>query len=454
MTNQHATEEQERQETEKTDLQKRQQVIKTLAVSGLAVTAWNKPIVNSLILPAHAQTTTPAQTTTAPTGSGTGTASVLYSYNDTDGTRQEANAPFNYRVSDIDTATGAVEIEILPDPQTASLLPETRALDYFIQPAISQTNSRLSITGGTLTGTIDLTNGGASTAAGSIRATSPDGESCTITTSFTLSYNAVSKMIEFDQSQFTMTAGGCNSIGTVTGFRINTRPKAYAVAAPTATTPAPTNTNAINQYNARGQKHGTWIEPRGNGTETGEYVNGQKQGIWTAISADGTVSRGQYVDGREHQEAGEGAERRPDGSIWTSTWVNGVEVKSTIRTLPRNTDIGINQYNARGQKHGTWIEKTPWESTATGEYVNGQKQGIWLERWASGEIARGPYVNNKEHGTWIETKPNGNTVTSEWVNGKISGDILIKDRNGSIIRTIDDCDGETSTNCSGGNPRL
>ncbi len=43
-------------EEQKTDREKRQQIIKTLAVGGLAVTAWNKPIINSVILPAHAQT--------------------------------------------------------------------------------------------------------------------------------------------------------------------------------------------------------------------------------------------------------------------------------------------------------------------------------------------------------------------------------------------------------------
>ncbi len=39
-----------------TDLQKRQRIIKSLAVGGVAITAWHKPIINSVILPAHAQT--------------------------------------------------------------------------------------------------------------------------------------------------------------------------------------------------------------------------------------------------------------------------------------------------------------------------------------------------------------------------------------------------------------
>ncbi len=43
------------QESQKTDLQKRKQIIRSLAVGGLAVTAWQKPIVNSVLLPAHAQ---------------------------------------------------------------------------------------------------------------------------------------------------------------------------------------------------------------------------------------------------------------------------------------------------------------------------------------------------------------------------------------------------------------
>ncbi len=46
----------------KTDLQKRKQIIQSLAVGGLAVTAWQKPIINSVLLPAHAQ---PSGNTTA-----------------------------------------------------------------------------------------------------------------------------------------------------------------------------------------------------------------------------------------------------------------------------------------------------------------------------------------------------------------------------------------------------
>ncbi len=58
-----------KQEKQKTDLRKRQQIIKTLAVGGLAVTAWHKPVVSSIVLPAHAQTSpgTTTTTTTAPT---------------------------------------------------------------------------------------------------------------------------------------------------------------------------------------------------------------------------------------------------------------------------------------------------------------------------------------------------------------------------------------------------
>ncbi len=44
------------QEIERTNLKKRQQIIKSLAVGGVAITAWHQPIVNSVILPAHAQT--------------------------------------------------------------------------------------------------------------------------------------------------------------------------------------------------------------------------------------------------------------------------------------------------------------------------------------------------------------------------------------------------------------
>ncbi len=57
-------------EEEKTDLQKRSQIIKSLTVGGVAVTAWNKPIINSVLLPAHADVSPNGGTGSGEMGSG------------------------------------------------------------------------------------------------------------------------------------------------------------------------------------------------------------------------------------------------------------------------------------------------------------------------------------------------------------------------------------------------
>lgn len=54
----------------------RRQVVKTVLVGGtlatlILPTKWTKPLVNSIIVPAHAQASAPATTTTTTTTSGT-----------------------------------------------------------------------------------------------------------------------------------------------------------------------------------------------------------------------------------------------------------------------------------------------------------------------------------------------------------------------------------------------
>ncbi len=209
-----------KQEAQKTDLSKRQQIIKTLAVGGLAVTAWNKPVVNSIILPAHAQTSPVSGNGNA--GPGVGAAMLSFTVTDpTTNVASPANAPFGFRVGIVDASTGDFEVMILPTNQTAGLTPGPGAFDWLVQPAIAQTANQIVITGGILTGTVDLVNGGEAEADGNLILGTGAGVGCDCPVLFTIQYNAQTGRIEFDQAAFDLDYDISEFIGTCTSLNLN-----------------------------------------------------------------------------------------------------------------------------------------------------------------------------------------------------------------------------------------
>ena len=216
MPDQHETEKQEKQP----DVEKRNR-IKGLMAGGAVVagsTVWSKPVVNSLILPAHAQTS-PAS------GSGPGTGAAMLSYTVTDpatNVTSPGNAPFGFRVGMVNASTGDFEVMISPNNQTAHHLDTSPgALDWLVQPAIAQTTNQIVITGGTLTGTVDLVNGGEAEAEGNLILGTGAGVGCDCPVLFTIQYNAQTRRIEFDQAAFELDYDIREFIGTCASLNLN-----------------------------------------------------------------------------------------------------------------------------------------------------------------------------------------------------------------------------------------
>ena len=60
--------------------------------------------------------------------------------------------------------------------------------------------------------------------------------------------------------------------------------------------------NLINLYNAKGEKHGLWIDYHSNGQlwYKGHYVNGKKEGYWEWYYFNGQLWwKGHFVRGEE-----------------------------------------------------------------------------------------------------------------------------------------------------------
>ncbi len=224
----------EKKEKQKPDHVKRNR-LKGLAASGVLVTAsstpWSKPMVNSLLLPAHAQTspTPPTADTTNPAepmggeaGPGVGAAMMSFTVTDPDtNMASQVNAPFGFKVGMVNTTTGNFEVIILPMTNTASLTPSPGILDLLVQPAIAQTANQVVITGGTLTGTVDLVNGGAAQSAGNLILGTGEGVGCDCPVMFTVQYNAATGRIEFDQAAFELDYDISEFIGTCAALNLN-----------------------------------------------------------------------------------------------------------------------------------------------------------------------------------------------------------------------------------------
>ena len=197
--------------------------LKGLATGGVLVAAsstpWAKPVINSVLLPAHAQT---SPTSMPEVGPGVGTAMMSFTVTDPDtNVASLINAPFGFKVGMVDASTGEFEVMILPMNNTASLTPSPGILDLFVQPAIAQTANQVVITGGTLTGTVDLVNGGAAQSAGNLILGTGEGVGCDCPVMFTVQYNAATGRIEFDQAAFDLDYDIGEFIGTCAALNLN-----------------------------------------------------------------------------------------------------------------------------------------------------------------------------------------------------------------------------------------
>lgn len=187
------------------------------------------------------------QSNTAEAGAGTATMSFTVTDPDT-GVSSPSTAPFGFRVDRVNADTGEFEVTILPTDQMVSLTPGSDSLDWLIQPAIAQTGNQIVISGGSLTGTVDLVNGGEASAEGALILGTGEGINCDCPVLFTVQYNSETGRMEFDLAGFELdydisefTDGGtCAELNlnlTELGdIMITSRPESIVVTTPSTST--------------------------------------------------------------------------------------------------------------------------------------------------------------------------------------------------------------------------
>ncbi|MDC1141763.1 toxin-antitoxin system YwqK family antitoxin [Planctomycetota bacterium] len=242
---------------------------------------------------------------------------------------------------------------------------------------------------------------------------------------------------------------------------------------------------------------GRWQEFHQNGKPKtdGDYVEGQKQGLWVTYFDNGTVES--QLTYKDDQLIGEFERWHSNGQkAEAGKWENGEKIGSWMSwhpngNLAQNIEYKDGQLNGasftyynndtakeRGQyveglKHGLWVlmysdktveEKVRWEHgkrhgkafgnhtngllAYEGEWDTGKRIGEWVRMTASGAfIEEGEYVDGLRHGEFKLYHDNGIIKeTGRFENDKRVGDWIETDESGEVIAHHAYADGElTST---------
>ena len=114
----------------------------------------------------------------------------------------------------------------------------------------------------------------------------------------------------------------------------------------------------MNEFDAAGLKTGRWEEPDPHGgTIAGEYLDGQRTGLWRHLFRDGGVrSEFHYVDG---ELTGECAWFRPSGELrQQGGFLNGEKHGRWKRWTDRGIPIDEGEFE-HGSKTGSWTYYKP-----------------------------------------------------------------------------------------------
>jgi len=119
-----------------------------------------------------------------------------------------------------------------------------------------------------------------------------------------------------------------------------------------------------NAFDSAGRKVGDWSEPDAHGgVMVGEYVDGDRQGLWRHFFADGRLrSQGEYRNGALHGK-------------WT--WY-----RAAGGMLQRGGFF-------EGEKHGRWERWTAEQTLIdSGDWSHGKKIGDWISYNPDGTVRR------------------------------------------------------------------
>lgn len=126
------------------------------------------------------------------------------------------------------------------------------------------------------------------------------------------------------------------------------------------------------------------------GLESGEIINGVKQGVWVGYTAEGTkVEEGTYTDG---YKTGPWKIFHENGEIWKQ-----------------------GSYDGKGLRTGEWstFDKAG-KMLIKGNFQQDIQEGIWEYYHLSGSVrAKGNMSGGKRNGEWVKLDEEGNQLESK-----------------------------------------
>ncbi len=184
------------------------------------------------------------------------------------------------------------------------------------------------------------------------------------------------------------------------------------------------NREAINRYAGDGEKTGLWITFHPNEVKKleGNYVNGQRNGIWKEYDEKGKLLNiYEYKDGQlaDNETALNVIDQEkyyyPNGQVKRVETRQGNKRQGFTKTYDKDGNLILSQIfrndtlvaegnqNNEGKNVGLW--KYYWPNgnlKSTGNYKNGLKDGAWKYYFRNGELEQeGFWKSGKLDGEWI-----------------------------------------------------
>ncbi|CAD8191775.1 unnamed protein product [Paramecium pentaurelia] len=217
----------------------------------------------------------------------------------------------------------------------------------------------------------------------------------------------------------------------------------------------------VGGYYSNGLKYGLWKEPiqnywnKAQVFEVGQYINGQKRGVWMYIYNKKKLNGGQYNEqGQKNgkwRDLSDGFHEKSQ-VIYDGEYINGQKVgkwdiyfQDHYENKPKLIGGGLYNETGQGYKNGRWIElshefRRTSQITFDGQYINDKKVGRWDIYWNqygnNYKIGGGSYDqsgNEVKINGWIElregfTEESKITYHGEYQNGKQIGrwDVLYR----------------------------
>jgi len=131
----------------------------------------------------------------------------------------------------------------------------------------------------------------------------------------------------------------------------------------------------------------------------------------------GGVYTGQARD--DWQPHGTGAQKWPDGTVYTGSWVAGSA--HGRGKLVKSDGSGYEGDWVEGRKHGDGSEWLVDQSQYHGQFADGQKHGTGCFQWEGGASYTGDFCEDVLHGEGVFLWGDGRSYRGQWVQSRMHG---------------------------------